>query len=210
MRRRGVDLKAVTSGSWSYRSRSNAVFGAMAALVLIGWAWAALEAGGTALLLQLPWIAAAAVGTWLAFGRPHVTVHDDGVTLVNPLRTVEVPWAALIDVSTQFALTLRTPRGKYAAWAAPGPGRHAATQSVASDVTAVAKGRGAVAIGDLPTAPSGVVAFQVRTRWQRLVESGALEAGVADQVPVRVTIAWAWVAALGGCVLLGVVAVLVS
>ena len=40
---------------------------------------------------------------------PSVVVHDGGITLENPFRSIEVPWAALVNVDTRFALTLVTP-----------------------------------------------------------------------------------------------------
>ena len=51
-----------------------------------------------------------------------MVVHDGGATLENPYRTIDVPWAALVNVDTRYALTLITPHAKYAAWAAPAPG----------------------------------------------------------------------------------------
>ncbi|AEI11227.1 PH domain-containing protein [Cellulomonas gilvus] len=154
-----------------------------------GWCAAAwVDAGVAGAVSALPACAGLAFGGWLAFWYPRVEVDDEAVRLVNPLRTVSVPWAALAHVSTQYAMTLVTPHGQYRAWAAPGPGAgHVARVSV-SDVRAVSAGsadaRGAVPMGDLPTAPSGSAALLVRRRWQRLVEEGRVEAGVADRTPV--------------------------
>jgi hypothetical protein len=45
--------------------------------------------------------------------------------------------------------------------------------------------RGAVPIGDLPSAPSGQVAAQIRRHWEDLVENEELELGVAEQTAVE-------------------------
>ncbi len=100
-----------------FRSRTAAV------LAVLLWMLAALvavltAAGGSSGLTGLPVaLAVAFAGCWL-FWFPSVTFDDDAVTLINPARTVRVPWAALIGTETRFALRLVTPGGSYAAFAA--------------------------------------------------------------------------------------------
>lgn len=192
---------------WRYRPRSNIVF----AVAMAGAAVVTLVAGVQSgeLVRFLPWVVAVAAAGWAAFVRPAVIVDAEGVTLVNPLRTIQVPWPALINVTTRYAMTLHTPTGKYAAWAAPGPGRYAVRDATNSDVLAVARRGETIALGDLPTAPSGLAAFQVRRRWQVLVESDELLAGEADTTPVRVQVDWPLVTVLGAAVILGLVTALI-
>ncbi|WP_315095292.1 PH domain-containing protein [uncultured Cellulomonas sp.] len=177
------------SGDLSYRPRSRYV-STIAAWVVVAGLTAArgFEDGGTAVLRALPLAVTLGLLAWLAFWRPRVDVTDEGVVLVNPLRTIHVPWAALIDVETQYSLTLVTPHGRYRAWAAPGPGRHqvvtAGNEELAGMSRLARDSRGAVAIGDLPSAPSGQVAAMVRRRWEHLAESEQLALGVADETPV--------------------------
>ncbi|MCU1584744.1 MAG: hypothetical protein JWM49_1300 [Microbacteriaceae bacterium] len=127
--------------------------------------------------------------------RPSVAVSDDGVTLVNVTRTIVIPWAALIDVDTRFALSLRTPRASYSAWAAPAPGRSGLAMARRAERrhgpnahTPTVAGRSRP--GDLITTESGEAAYLVRERWNSLVESGAVEPGVADSTPVAIH--WHW------------------
>lgn len=178
------------AGTWRYRPRSNTIFAILTGLVVLLVLWSGVQNTTVGLLRAAAWALVLGTAGWVAFVRPMIQVDDDGVTLVNPLRTVVVPWAALIAVHTQFALTLRTPNGKYAAWAAPGPSRYAVRESTSSDVRAVARKGEAVALGDLPGAPSGLAARQVRTRWAALSESGELALGEADQTPVQISVAW--------------------
>lgn len=190
---------AASAKPWRFRARSSLVYAALTAVLLLGWAWAAASVGTGSLLRALPWVASCAVVAWMVFLRPQIEVTQDGVTLVNPVRTVRVPWAALVHVTTQYALTLHTPHAKYSAWAAPGPGRHVAGMSSAMDVRAVQRTAGAApGLGDLPNAPSGVAAHEIRERWQELVEAGAIEAGIAEETPVAVTVAWGLLAVVAG------------
>lgn len=180
------------SGDLTYRPRSRYVSTIASWAVIAGLTAArGFEDGSTAVLRALPLAVFLGLLAWLAFWHPRVEVSDDEVTLVNPLRTIHVPWAALINVETQYSLTLVTPGGSYRAWAAPGPGRHAVVTAGNDELAGVSRmardSRGAVAIGDLPSAPSGRVAALVRRRWEHLVESEQLAAGVADDTPVLTT-----------------------
>jgi len=65
--------------------------------------------------------AVAAVG-W----RPAVVVDDEALTLVNPLRTVRLPWHVVQDVTMGWVLTVTADGVRHRAWAVPGPGSMAA------------------------------------------------------------------------------------
>lgn len=160
-------------------------------------------------LRALPWYGLVATAIWAALWHPHVVVDADGVTLVNPLRTIVVPWAAIVTVETRFAFALRTPSGRYTAWAGPGPGRHQALSATNRELRAVPgsarDARGSVSIGDLPVAPAGIIAAQVRRRWQALVETGAL-VGAADDAAVTLTWHRRALALCGAFAVLGLVA----
>ncbi|WP_456823242.1 PH domain-containing protein [Cellulomonas sp. P5_E12] len=176
-------------GDLSYRPRSRYVSTIAAWAVIAGLTAArGFEDGATAVLRALPLAFGLGLLAWLVFWRPRVDVAHEGVTLVNPLRTVRVPWAALIHVETQYSLTLVTPTGRYRAWAAPGPGRHQVVTAGNEELSGMSRmardSRGAVSIGDLPSAPSGHVASIVRRRWEELVENELLPIGVADDTPV--------------------------
>lgn len=177
------------SGDLTYRPRSRYVSTIASWAVIAGLTAArGFEDGTGAVLRALPLAIGLGLLAWLVFWHPRVEVSDEGVTMVNPLRTVTVPWAALINVETQYSLTLVTPHGRYRAWAAPGPGRHQVLTAGNDELTGMPRtardARGAVAIGDLPGAPSGHVAGIVRRRWEHLAENEQLPIGVADDTPV--------------------------
>lgn len=58
---------------------------------------------------------------WLCYWNPRVILNDDGLTIINPSRTFEVPWEAVESASGTWGLQV-TPRGRKAVhvWAIPG------------------------------------------------------------------------------------------
>jgi len=96
--------------------------GLVLAVVLAGWV--AVDEGGKG-----HWVVAAAAALWgiligllivEVFLRPAVSTTPEGVVLVNPFRTVVVPWAAVRGVETELALQILTDNGRRTSWAATG------------------------------------------------------------------------------------------
>ncbi|WP_372698004.1 PH domain-containing protein [Arthrobacter sp. JSM 101049] len=132
---------------------------------------------------------------WLMFWLPRVDIHDEGVTLVNPLQTLLVPWSAIILVDTKYAMTLVTPKRRYAAWAAPAPGvvtalrdarRSAKSESRDSSGTRYKS----IRPGDQRSSDSGVVASVVRGRLERLAETGALDVEATENAKAKRNVHW--------------------
>lgn len=101
---------------------------------------ASVLAGGTEAVLRYaaPLTLFGVLG-WGAFWQPRVEVSDGGVTVVNTLRTVEIPWPAVQSVDGRYGLRLQTAYGRVTAWSAAAPaGRQRAhgRQSKAADVVA--------------------------------------------------------------------------
>jgi len=60
---------------------------------------------------------------WAVYWRPEVEVSDGGIRVIDPWRTVHVPWPALDTVSDRWSLTLTTTEGhRVSAFAAPARG----------------------------------------------------------------------------------------
>lgn len=152
-----------------------------------GAAWAHLVPG-----------ALVAVFAFAALWAPRVEVDDDKATLVNVLRTIEVPWEALVNVDTRFSLKLITPNGSYSAWAAPAPGRTTTFRLTRARRGSTAGSTGArdVRPGDLLDTDSGDAAHLVRDRWTTLIEEGRVETGIADTVRARIRLHPATIGAL--------------
>lgn len=178
-----------------FKARTNAWFAVLCwAVAALGIAVTGITAGPAALAGTAPLLLVAFLG-WQLFWMPAVVVHDGGVTLENPFRSILVPWEALVQVDTRFALTLVTARKSYVAWAAPAPGIWGGRNARPEDLRglpATTYGPGqSVRPGDLKSTDSGVAARLVRRRWHELVESGELAAGDAATTPVKVTFRWA-------------------
>lgn len=126
------------------------------------------------------------------YWRPRLETHEHGVVLVNPLRTVEIPWARIVDVRTRFTVTVVTDTGSHSCFALPAAGPGAALRADPQSVTRthpLARAHGSVRTGDLTSTRSGAAAHDVRTQWQRRVESGELDVFARDDAavpPVRV------------------------
>lgn len=169
----------------SYRSRTNT------ALAVAVWVLAAAGAVAVAALspgaLHRVWVlvplALVAVLAWEVFWQPRVTVDDDGVVLDELFHTVRIPWSIVVDVETQWALTIVAPHRRYRSSTAPAPGALArpAVGRVGSDAPFDAR------ISDVVGTDSGDAATIVRRRWQRLVEAGRIPLGRAhlDRAEVR-------------------------
>ncbi len=186
-----------------FKARTNKWFAWLSwAVAAFGIGVSGVTAGPGALAGTAPLLLIAFLG-WQLFWMPAVVVHDGGVTLENPFRSVLVPWAALVHVDTRFALTLVTAGNSYTAWAAPAPGIWGGRNARPGDLRglpATTYGPGkSVRPGDLKSTDSGQAARLVRDRWQDLVETGEL--GASDAATPGVQVTYRWVAA-GAVVLL--------
>ncbi|TFD68833.1 PH domain-containing protein [Cryobacterium ruanii] len=147
---------------------------------------------------------------WEMLWRPDLRVSDTAVTIRNPLRTIVVPWAALVHVDTKFALTLYTPGRKFAVYCAPAPGRSLTSAGRRKTTDPVPYLTGAPRPGDLPGSESGEAAQLVRARWDALQRSGRVNGGLAAQTPVSIVWAWGRAGALAAGAAASVVTILLS
>lgn len=176
--------------------------------------WVLLVVLGVSVALSAPLagqvaVAIIAVGgaaiVWQSLWRPHLLVDAQSVTVANPLRTITIPWNALIHVDTKYALTLFTPGRKTSVWCAPQPGalsgrRH--LKRVRDDPNATRQLDEGVRIGDVPGTESGDAAKVVRDEWQRQIDAGAVEPGTAEATPIVTRVSPVIPVALGLTVLL--------
>ena len=102
------------------------------------------------------------------------------VTIYNPFVTHRVNYAALIDISTKYHLTLVTPTKRFQAFGLPSSGMVASLYAHRQDLErlpAITYGAGrSVRASDLPNSAAGAVALVLRGYWQELVEDEALGA----------------------------------
>ena len=105
-----------------YRSGTTQALGALTvALCVAGLATLAVRGGDRDLLRYAgPLLAVAWVG-WFGYWRPRVVMDDEAVTLHNVVRTVRVPWSAVVEIHSRYGLRLDTPDASYGAWAVAAP-----------------------------------------------------------------------------------------
>lgn len=181
----------------SLRPRTAVLWLVVAWLLLVAVVWAYTWRHGWAQSWTLA-LCGAVVGMWVWWlvWYPVVIVRTEGVAVINPLRRITVPWDALIQVETKYALTLITPQRKVSAWAAPAPGRQILMAANRQDLAKLPRTsfdhQRSVALGDLPRSLSGSAALEVRSHWEDLVVNGELNAGRAHEVQVD----WIWHRAL--------------
>jgi len=149
--------------------------GLLCAATLIGMI---VSEGSSALWRYGPWLALIAGTCWALFWRPELIVDDGLITLVNPFRTVELPWPSIQRVDTKWALTLYTAYGTYAAWANPAPNRYQASRVTRNQVGELPESTyadGSIRPGDDPSTPSGHGALLIRRHWEELRDAGHLD-----------------------------------
>jgi hypothetical protein len=176
---------------------------AIAAICLAVTLWTGIADSWTDAALTAPWTALLTLSCWATFWRPRVEVSDAGVELVNVSHTVFIPWPALHDIDTKWALTLITAYGRFRAWSAPAPGTRSALVSLAGSRKQHApRGPEVVRPGDLVDSPSGAAAALVRHRWDAVRAAGHLEEPKLERDRAQVT--WHVGTALAAVALLAV------
>lgn len=99
------------------------------------------------------------------FWQPRVRVDATGAELVNVLRVARLPWAAVTDVDTRWALTLEAGGRRFTSWAAPASGRR--VRPVSRRETPWADpGATAIAGSRAPGSSAGEAAVLVGNAWQ--------------------------------------------
>ena len=182
---------------------------AVAAICAVGAVATLLDAGFGDLARVLPLLALATGGCWAAFWRPRVEVSDGGVRIVNVTRTIDVPWPAIQNVETKWALKLVTAYGSFNAWAAPSGGRGPARRAARIENQLLRRDPVASHLTTEPSSLDGAAgdaAEIVRERWARLRSAGHLENPVLEheKAPVRWHVETLAIGAL--LVVLGVIA----
>ncbi|WP_151526193.1 hypothetical protein [Serinicoccus kebangsaanensis] len=152
--------------------------------------------GAVALVLGLAAVA------WALFLRPHVVLREDGVLLANIVADTVVPFAAVDEITHQWALELHDTDGqRHSAWAVPAKRERTPHRSV-DDFAETTTRRG----------DGGHTAQSVADQAQRALQRWRLDGGqlAADGrgAAVRTDLAWPAIAVLALAVAVAVLAIL--
>jgi hypothetical protein len=106
----------------SFRSRGamSLAAGAVVVLALTGVTVGLSHPIGSVLPLLVV-LGLLAVVLVLVLWRPRLDLTQDGVRVVNPLRTRFVPWSSIRSVDNRFTMVLHTDDGPIPVWAVPRP-----------------------------------------------------------------------------------------
>lgn len=107
--------------SETFRSRLAQGLAILTGLVAVAALVAFLgEEGPAALLSTLAPVALVVALGWAVFWNPRVVLSDEGITIVNVWRTVQVPWRRFQHADTRWALSVTTTQDvTYTSWAVP-------------------------------------------------------------------------------------------
>lgn len=166
-----------------------------AALVLLGAALladAVVRGRWDTTVASLPAVALVVWGAWLVFARPCLRLHGQGLTIVNVLRTTDVPWGEVDDIVLRHQVVVVTRSGeRLLSWGAPSSARSRVAPSRTAGQVRESSGRisGTAAhrairgFWDRHETPQRAGERSVR-RWHRrsLLVGGVLVLGVAVQL----------------------------
>lgn len=163
-----------------FRPSFGRILSVVVVLIMVSAASGYLLTGNIEGFFRYSWWYAVVAGLVVAmYWSPSVDVHKNGVRIRNPLRTWEVPWAAIERIDTRFALTLFTPGRRIEAWAAPASGRFTVFRVGPDDlrVSESARVAGSVRPGDTLASESGQAAEYIRCHWERMRDTESLDHG---------------------------------
>lgn len=164
----------------NFRTKTAPLYTWCTVLVALSVLAALAYSGGPLTLLKQGWgVLFVAYTVWYLLGRPSVIVDEHDITVLNPFMTHTVNYAALIDISTRYHLTLVTASKSYQAFGVPASGMVAsltAHRQELRNLPAITYGLGrSLRTSDLPNSAAGALALMIRGYWQEQVEDGALD-----------------------------------
>jgi hypothetical protein len=150
----------------TFRPKSGYIFAGIVGAIFIGlFGVVAYEGNTEATLASAGLCSFACTSAWLIYIRPKLELFDEGVRIVNPLRTFTLGWDKVDAIDTKYALEIFTEGKKLTVFAAPAPSRYHARKLKSQEVKGLGfKAGEAIRAGDSPRSHSGVAAYLTRTR----------------------------------------------
>ncbi|MFM5905649.1 MAG: PH domain-containing protein [Micrococcales bacterium] len=103
--------------------------------------------------------------SWIAFVRPKLIIDDVKITIVNPFRTVVIPYGKIEIIDSKYSLVITTENGKFSCWVAPAPSRYGGRGVIKADIRnlPITSGQDSqIRASDSPKSHSGQAAVLVR------------------------------------------------
>lgn len=172
----------------------------LAALTL----WDLLNGHRTGLIGAVALFVGLAAAAWVLFLRPHVQLREDGVLLANIVSDTVVPFAAVEEITHQWAFELHDRQGRrHSSWAIPVKRERVRRREI-EDFAETTRQRGS----------AGATAQGVADEAQRALHRWRLDGGEVGRAEgeghaqVRQQLSWPAVGVLGAAVALAVLAIL--
>jgi hypothetical protein len=181
-------------GIFTFRPWVNIAACAFWAVFGVIWLAGAAGSGWSSVLHQVPTIALISTVVYAVFGRPRVIVGDYNVLLRNVTRDVSIPYGAISEISTQYALTITTiDGGRHQAWAAPAGGRIRAARVTEEERRALTWSG---PVDEIPSSAAlrsdaGAAAVAIRRRWQQSPTNGRVNEHAPPMSSAQVEVRWA-------------------
>ena len=168
----------------TFRPRSGPIFATIAIVSAAiytyqSFAYFSIQSGVTTLL----WSTLLATIAFAIFVRPKVVIFDEGLTIINPLYQITIPWRDVITIDVRYTMSVRIneaislpfhrrPTETIYAFAAPAPGRYHSRSIHPTEIRGVGIDHGAaLRPGDSPRSHSGQAAALARLRLQQFERS---------------------------------------
>lgn len=150
----------------TFRPKSGYIFAGIVGAIFIGLFVVVLTEGNPeAIVASAGLCGFACVSAWLIYIRPKLELFDEGLRIVNPLRTFTLGWEKVDAIDTKYALEIFTDGKKITVFAAPAPSRYHARKLKSQEVKGLGfKAGESIRAGDSPRSHSGVAAYLARTR----------------------------------------------
>lgn len=162
-----------------------------------------IDAGASELVTSAPFLAAAVALVWALFWFPRVEVSDGGITVVNIVRTVHIPWPCFGSADARWTLSIDTAGGTVTSWAVPtGSGTARRLPKGRSETTQAEK--------QLGTGTAEAAALVIGERYAQLQRAGHLAASTIARPELTRTFNTAGVITIGAAVALIVIGVLAN
>ncbi len=133
-------------------------------------------------------------GAYTLFWVPLLVVGPAQVVIVNPTRTYQVSWPAVLDIQTKWGLTLVTPKGKINAWASPAQNRYSSLSRFSRDALGrpgmtseriMDTERAKRAATRTPSSVAGLAPLMITKQWEEYRDRGLLGQVEGEGVVVR-------------------------
>jgi len=157
-----------------YRPNSNKIFAGIGFLLSAFFLWSSFYQGGAASEATSTCVALfVALCIYIFLVRPKVSFYDEGVIITNPIETITIGWADVVELDSKWAFAIETKGFTVSAWAATAPGRHHSRNIHTNEIKGLGVDLdGNMRVADSPHSDSGATIYRAKIRLQKFRNAG--------------------------------------